>query len=144
MWLTIRRLFTARVVRALMVGAIAALVQTAVFELLYTISHFTSASTAVVLSAEFGILTNFYLNNRFSFKDRKGEDTFNRLVRFHVVMIGAVFIQWVCLLATERQTSNLIAIHIAYLVSLVLGFIWNYTCYTTWVWRKSAPVNSAR
>lgn len=127
-----------RLMRALSVGFVALIVQTTLFEILGVYLHIFSLSTAVVVGAETAILTNFYLNNRFSFHDRQHAiSLWSRLLRFHLVVSVSVLLQWFLLFVTERQTANLLIIHAVYVTGVVLGFAWNYTCYLLVVWRKS-------
>lgn len=126
-----------RLVRTLSVGVVAVIVQTTIFEILSTYLHVFSPSTAVLIGAEIAILTNFYLNNRFSFHDRQHSiSLFSRLTRFHLVVSGSVILQWLFVFIAEHQTTNLVIIHIAYAVGIILGFFWNYTFYLLFVWRR--------
>lgn len=124
-----------RIFRALTVGVVAVTAQTIVFEIVGVFLKLTPLSTATVIGAEFGILTNFYLNNSISFGDKTGGNTLHRLVRFHFVVSGSVCIQWLSLFVTEQITQNVILLHVVYVASIIIGFIWNYTWYTIWVWK---------
>ncbi|MEK7144808.1 MAG: GtrA family protein [Patescibacteria group bacterium] len=133
-----KKMASLRLVRSLLVGVVAIVVQTIAFEILGPLLQIFSLSTAVVVAAETGILTNFYLNNRFSFHDRRHNISLvSRLVRFHLVVSGSVFLQWLFVFIAEHQTSNLVLIHAAYAAGIVLGFVWNYTLYLLFVWRKN-------
>ena len=130
-----KTLLKKRIVQALMVGVVAVSVQTVIFELLGVVFRLTAISTATVIGAEFGVLTNFYLNNRFSFGDRTGGNLVHRLFRFHIVVSGSVFIQWISLFVAERLTQDLAILHVVYVASIIVGFIWNYSWYKIWVWK---------
>ena len=126
-----------RLVRALAVGVVAVIAQTIVFEILGIYLRICSPSTAVVIGAEAGILMNFYLNNRFSFYDRRHAiSLLSRLVRFHLVVSGSVFLQWLFVFMVEHHTNTILLIHVAYAAGIILGFAWNYTFYLLFVWRK--------
>lgn len=128
-----------RLMRTLTVGAVSVIVQTIVFEILGMYLKVFSLSTAVVIGAETAILTNFYLNNRFSFHDRKHEiSLLSRLARFHFVVSGSVFLQWLFIFLTEQYTNNLLYIHAAYATGIILGFVWNYTFYLLFVWQSKS------
>ncbi|MES2203246.1 MAG: GtrA family protein [Patescibacteria group bacterium] len=130
------RLYHSRLVRTLFVGAIAVVVQTSIFEAAAVWLGLVSPSTAVLLGGECGILTNFFINNRISFADRRAEGVLlNRLLRFHLVVAGSVFIQWLFVFGAEHWSSSLLVLHAAYAAGIVIGFVWNYTWYTLWVWR---------
>jgi putative flippase GtrA len=137
-----RSLAHKRVIRAIAVGAVAVAVQTAVFELLAVYLAILAPSTAVLIGAESGILTNFFLNNRFSFHDRRGSPLLPRLLRFHLVVSGSVTLQWLLIFIVERQTSDWYIIHAVYAMGIVIGFVFNYTGYRLWVWRHHGPPNA--
>lgn len=133
-------IMNSRLVRTIFVGGIAVIAQTIVFEILAIFLQLVSPSTAVIIGAEAGILTNFYLNNRFSFNDRQHDiSLFSRLARFHLVVSGSVLLQWLFVFITEHQTSNSLLIHIAYASGIILGFAWNYTFYMFFVWKHAEP-----
>jgi putative flippase GtrA len=124
-----------RIVRALFVGVLGVLAQTIVFEIVGIFLKLTTLSTASLLGAEFGILTNFYLNRKISFHDRMNSAPLIRLFKFHLVVSGSVCIQWLSLFLAEHHTENLLILHGVYVASILVGFSWNYTWYTLWVWR---------
>ena len=137
----IKKMTKLRIVRALTVGVVAVSVQTIVFELVGVIFKLTSVSSATVIGAEFGILTNFFLNNKFSFGDRKVSGLASRIGKFHLVVSGAVFIQWLSLFIAERVTTDLLILHVVYASSIIVSFAWNYTWYKVWVWKQHSSLN---
>lgn len=129
-----------RLVHTMTVGAVAVVAQTIVFEILGIYLQLVSPSTAVVVGAEAGILTNFYLNNRFSFHDRQHDiSLLSRLARFHLVVSGSIFLQWLFVFIAEHQTDSYLIIHGAYAAGIILGFVWNYTFYLLFVWKHTVP-----
>lgn len=135
-----KKMANARIVRTLTVGVIAVTVQTIVFEIIGVYLRLFSLSTAVLIAAETAILTNFHLNNRFSFRDRRHEiSLLARLARFHLVVSGSVLLQWLFVFFAEQKTDDLFIIHAAYGAGIVLGFAWNYTLYLLFVWRHIPP-----
>jgi putative flippase GtrA len=130
-----------RVARSMAVGGVAFITQTIIFELLGVLLQVVSLSTAVVIGAEVGILTNFYLNNRFSFSDRhQASPLLSRLIRFHAVVSGSVLLQWLFVHAAESRTTDYLVIHAAYFTAVSLGFIWNYTFYLLFVWKEPSTL----
>ncbi len=126
-----------RFLRICLVGSTGFLVQTTAFQILGIYLQIVPPSTAVLIGAEIGILTNFYLNNRFSFHDRQHNASYvSRLARFHMVVSGSVLLQYVFVFITERQTSSQLLITGAYLAGVMIGFAWNYTFYHLFVWGK--------
>ena len=125
-----------RIFRVGMIGIGGLIVQTIIFEILAIYLKVVPASTAAIIGGEVAILCNFYLNHRFSFSDRAAHGgLFMRLVRFHVVVAGSLFFQWIFIFITERLTSDIFLIHIAYLAGVGVGFITNYAGYYFFVWR---------
>ena len=134
------RFYHSRIARTLAVGFAAVIVQTTVFEILGGYLHIVSFSTATLIGAECGVLTNFFLNNRISFHDRKAEGvTLRRLGRFHLIVAGSIAIQWLFVFTAESTGQNILMVHVAYASGIVLGFIWNYNWYRLWVWRHHSP-----
>lgn len=125
-----------RVIRVLFIGGIGFIIQTAIFELLAVYLHIVSASTAAVVGAEVAILCNFTLNQKFSFggKHENMLPLWQRLLRFHLVVSGSIFLQWLFIFSTEQFTSDWLLIHAAYASGVVVGFISNYMGYKFFVW----------
>lgn len=128
-----------RVLRVASFGAVGVIVQTLVFETLAFWLMVLTPSLATLVGAEMGVLTSFTLNNRYSFNDRSHAPLWHRLLRFHLVVSGSLFIQWLCVFSTELVTQDFYAIHAAYAAGILLGFISNYIGYHTWVWRHHSP-----
>jgi putative flippase GtrA len=124
-----------RPLRVATIGIAGLLVQTAIFETLGFWLEIVRPSTAVAIGAEFGIVTNFLLNNRFAFNDRIRSPFFTRLLRFHLVVSGSLIIQWAFVFTSEYLTTSALALHGAYISGVLVGFISNYTGYRLWVWR---------
>ena len=88
------------------------------------------------ISIEFSIISNFTLNNFFTFRDRRSlstKSTLFRLLKFNLVSLGGLGINLgVLLFLTE-------VLGIFYLLSnlcgIVAAFLWNYILSTWWTWR---------
>lgn len=126
-----------RFLRVATIGIAGLLVQTTIFEVLGFWLELVRPSTAVIIGAEFGILTNFFLNNRFAFNDHVHGPLFARLLRFHLVVLGSLIIQWLFVFTSEQFTTNVFALNGAYIAGVCVGFISNYTGYRLWVWRHN-------
>lgn len=120
--------------RVAVISVAGILVQTAIFEVLGIWLKLVQPSTAVLVGAEIGILTNFFLNNRFAFSDRIQNSLLVRLLRYHLVVSGSLIIQYVFVFIAEHLTTNLFIIHGAYFIGVLIGFLFNYTGYRLWVW----------
>ena len=130
------RLARSRLLRVAFFGGLGVLAQTVVFEIVSVWLGLLRPSLGTVLGAEFGLITNFLLNNRYSFNDREHAPLHVRLLRFHTVVAGSIFIQWLFVFTAERLTTGLWWIHIAYAAGILVGFASNYTWYRLWVWRN--------
>lgn len=131
-----------RLFRVAFFGGLGVVVQTIIFETLGIWLGILRPSLATLLGAEFGVITNFILNNRFSFNDRSHAPLLTRLLRFHLVVSGSLFIQWLCVFTTESFTSHPWALNGAYAAGILIGFVSNYTGYRLWVWKHHEPISS--
>lgn len=129
------RLRHSRLFRVALFGGMGVIVQTIVFELLAFWLGVLRPSLATLVGAEFGVITNFLLNNRFSFNDRAHAPLPYRLARFHIVVSGSLFIQWLCVFLAELATQDPWLLRGAYALGILIGFVSNYTGYRLWVWR---------
>lgn len=133
-----------RVLRAAGSGAAGVLVQTLIFEVVGIWLGLVRPSTAVIIGAEFGIITNFLIANRYVFGDAPAGRLLVRLVRFHLVIAVSLCIQWLCVRGAELVTHNIFVLHAAYIAGVLLGFAFNYMGYKLWVWRRPSPLNDTR
>jgi len=136
-----RALLYSRIFRVACIGGVGFIVQTIVFETLFLLLG-VRPSLAVVVGGECGILSNFFLNNRFSFNDRAHAPLPLRLLRFHTVVSGSLILQWICVYTAEMLGAGWLALHGAYVLGIALGFISNYSGYRLWVWRHHGSPNA--
>ena len=137
------RLRYSRLFRVAFFGGVGVIVQTLVFETVGIWLGLMRPSLATLLGAELGIITNFSLNNRFSFNDRVHAPLPARLLRFHTVVSGSLFIQWLFVFTAESLDANIWMLHGAYAAGILTGFISNYTGYKLWVWKHHGEQPSA-
>jgi putative flippase GtrA len=130
-----RHMLNDRLFRVAAIGVVGLCVQTVIFEVFGIWLELLRPSLATLIGAEFGVITNFLLNNRYSFKDRVHAPFLVRLMRFHIVVLGSLALQWISVFTAESLTTNLWILHGAYALGVILGFISNYTGYRLWVWR---------
>lgn len=127
------RLF--HMIRVGTVGLVGLTVQTSIFELFGLHWELIRPSTAALIGGEIAVLLGFALNNHFNFPDR-ATPLHKRLIRFHTVVAGSLFIQWFLVFLAEMYfPGTTIALRIAYFIGIGLGFLSNYIGYTLWVWR---------
>lgn len=119
-----------------LVGLVGFVVQTSFFEAVGIQLELLRPSTATLIGGEIAVLLGFTLNNHFNFPDRT-HPTYIRLFRFHTVVVGSLFLQWLFVFLAELYFPESTAmLRAAYLCGIVLGFLSNYVGYTLWVWRK--------
>jgi dolichol-phosphate mannosyltransferase len=127
-----------RFLRVVGVGLFGFACQTLIFGILGVRLGLIMPSNAILLGGEFAILSNFFLNERFSFSDKQKSVPFvQRIVRFHLVSLGSIVIQWVLVKSAESfAPTNHPLLWVAYISGLACGLITNYTGYYFWVWRR--------
>lgn len=117
------------------VGLIGFTIQTSTFELLGMYLGLLRPSTAALLGGEIAVLVGFALNNHFNFPDR-ATPLYKRLMRFHTVVAGSLFIQWSMVRLAEIYFPDTpLMLRAFYFAGIALGFLSNYIGYTLWVWR---------
>lgn len=127
-----------RAVRVLVVGGIGFVGQTILFETLAFWLALVTPSTATLIGAEYAILSNFFLNERFSFGDivDRSRSRTLRIARFHLVSAGSLAVQWLSVFTVEHMTSSPVFINLGFIFGVGVGFILNYTGYYFFVWRQ--------
>jgi dolichol-phosphate mannosyltransferase len=136
-----------RFIKFCLVGASGIVVNVGLYWLLTRFAGFTplddtvagnilSGNVALTISIESSIITNFILNNIFTFADRnqRGIIVFlGRLLKFNLIcLIGALIqIGVTNLLAVVLGLYDLLSLVIA----IVVAMLWNYLLNTWWTWR---------
>ncbi|HYF12902.1 MAG TPA: glycosyltransferase family 2 protein [Candidatus Paceibacterota bacterium] len=127
-----------RLLRVVAIGGIGFVLQGIIFELLGIQFKLLSPSTAALIGAEVAIISNFFLNDYFSFSDKRlsAAPFVQRIARFHLISSGSVASQWIFIFIAERLTQSPPLLRTAFVLGVVLGFAINYAGYYFWVWRK--------
>lgn len=139
MWLCIRIRVekSLRFLKVALVGGMGAVVQFIIFNILRLV---IIPEYAVALAVEVAIVSNFILNNLWSFKDKKisfdSKRIFAKFLQFNLFSLGSLLIQFlvmkigVILLGRSFFGEN-------FLVGLgiLLGLFWNYFAYSRFVWK---------
>jgi len=136
-------LWQKRVYRTALMGVAGLVTQSIIFAILGLWLAVVRPSTAVLFSTEIGLLTNFYLNNRFSFSGNSHTPLSQRLMRYHTTVLGSFFCQWFFVFLTEQITTNMYALLAAYAAGVVIGFAISYTGYRLWVWEHHDASSSS-
>jgi dolichol-phosphate mannosyltransferase len=90
---------------------------------------------AGVIAIEFSILNNFFLNNMWTWKTRKKNNLFSRLLRYHMVTALSGGINYITLLVlTDSAEMHYLT---ANLIGICLGMIINFTLNHLWTFQKN-------
>jgi dolichol-phosphate mannosyltransferase len=120
-----------------LVGAVGAIIQISTYPLF---RNFMPVSIAHNLSILLAIISNFTLNNVFSFKDRQIDGFINLLRKFFsflLVSMGSVVIQNIVMHLGLRvfndttKTENILNV-----LGIIVGLVFNYTFYVKLIWKK--------
>lgn len=117
------------------VGTIGFIINTAVLEVLVALKAHPAVGSAV--GAELAIISNFILNNSWTFRQRKitGSRWLGKFFQFNLTSVGAIIIQagtvWLGTAIFGLNTYRLF-----YILGVGIGLIWNYTMYSRVIWRK--------
>jgi dolichol-phosphate mannosyltransferase len=89
---------------------------------------------AVIIGIEVSIITNFILNDTFTFaKRRAGRSFIGRLLRFNLICIAGAAIQWGLFMLFTRVFG--VYDLLSNLIGIVVAFLWNYFVNRNWTWR---------
>jgi dolichol-phosphate mannosyltransferase len=89
---------------------------------------------AVIIGIEVSIITNFILNDTFTFaKRRAGKSFMGRLLRFNLICLAGAAIQWGLFMLFTR----LFGVYdlLSNFIGIVVAFLWNYFINRNWTWR---------
>lgn len=117
------------------VGGIGFVINTVILVGLKNIGIHPAIGSAV--GAECAIISNFFLNNAWTFQERKivGRRKIKKFIQFNVTSLGALIIQsGTVYLGT--LFFGIPAYFISYIMGVGLGLIWNYTMYSLVIWKK--------
>lgn len=118
------------------VGTIGFIINTIILVGLKSFGVHPAIGSAV--GAECAIISNFFLNNMWTFQDRKvtGVKAIGKFIQFNATSVGAIIIQ-----SSTVYIGTLMfgmwAYFYAYIFGVGLGLIWNYVMYSRVIWKKS-------
>lgn len=119
----------------LVVGTIGFIINTTLLEVMVKFGFHPALGS--VVGAEFAIISNFFLNNSWTFKLRKvrGIEAIIKFFQFNMTSLGAVFIQsgtvWI-----GTFLYGVFYYRWFYLLGVGIGLLWNYTMYSKVIWKK--------
>jgi dolichol-phosphate mannosyltransferase len=89
-----------------------------------------------LFAIEASIISNFILNDRFTFSDRRNSQTgsfLKRLFKFNLTCAAGALIQYgILLFLTEVCGLNYL---LSNLIGIVVAFVWNYLISLIWTWK---------
>jgi dolichol-phosphate mannosyltransferase len=94
-----------------------------------------SGYLALVPGIEVSIITNFLLNDFFTFSDRRSgkvKSVFGRLLKYNLVALTGAIINYAIAAALFTVGVN---IYLADFAGIVVAFLWNYFFSTVWAWK---------
>lgn len=123
------------------VGTIGLLLQTMTYYFLAFIADLVRPSTATIIGGQLAIVSNYLLNNLWTFKERKITLPVKFLIKFFQFWLTSNFAVWVWQGGTVRLGEALVPkgsplIHLFFILGLVITIIWNYTIYNKYIWRE--------
>jgi len=89
---------------------------------------------AVIIGIEVSIITNFVLNDTFTFaKRRAGKSFLGRLLKFNLICLAGAAIQWGLFMLFTR----LFGVYdlLSNFIGIVVAFLWNYFINRNWTWK---------
>lgn len=118
----------------LVVGTIGFIINTAVLELL--VHWGIHPAIGSIVGAELAIVSNFILNNHWTFKERKiyGFAQIRKFIQFNVTSVGAVVIQAFSV-AFGTMAFGFNSYRLFYLIGVGIGLVWNYVMYSRVIWK---------
>lgn len=129
-----------RFLKFAIVGGTGLVIQTAFFEITSVFTHWLSPSVATVIGGEMAIISNFTLNNIWTFKDYQvtGLKIILKFLQFNLTSLLALAIQFVILRIGEfvAQGSPII-IQFFYFGALVIVLVTNYYIYNRFIWKTA-------
>jgi dolichol-phosphate mannosyltransferase len=125
-------LINTRIIKFALVGLSGILVNMGFLYLLSELLHIYYL-IASIIAIEISIISNFFLNDLWTWSDRKKKKLFNRLYQYHIsVGLTAIFVNWLLLfILTEvfgiyYLISNLIGIGCGTLFNYILNDVWTF------------------
>jgi len=141
----------ARFIKVCVVGAVGAFIQIVLSSIFISLVGYgnvpvfglmTVPNTVLsnVVATELAILSNFFINNSWTFNDKKITDfglLIKKLPAFNFLSLGSIVIQAVVMWVGTKvlDVQSLIPYLFLVVLGILLGLIWNFTMYTRVIWR---------
>lgn len=116
------------------VGLSGTLVNLGILRLVDSVTNW-SGYVALIPGIEVSIITNFLLNDFFTFSDRrvgKTKSFFGRLLKYNLIALAGAAINYGVAAGLITVGLN---IYLADFIGIVIAFLWNYFLSTVWAWK---------
>lgn len=116
------------------VGLIGTIVNLGILMLVNALTNW-SDYVALIPAIEVSIITNFLLNDFFTFSDRRSgtiKYLFVRLLKYNLIALSGAVINYI--IAAVLFTVGL-NIYLADFFGIIIAFLWNYFFSTVWAWK---------
>ena len=129
-----------RFLKFAVVGGTGLTLQTLFFEITSVFTHILTPSIATVIGGEIAIISNFTLNNLWTFKDYQvtGAKIIGKFFQFNLPSLLALAIQFVVLRIGEFfARGNGLIIQFFYFGAIAIVLVANYYIYNKFIWKTS-------
>lgn len=129
------------------VGGTGLVIQTVFFESMAVFTHTLSPSVATTLGGEMAIISNFTLNNLWTFKEYRvtGFRLIPKFIQFNLTSLIALSIQFGILkLGESVARGNGIVIQFFYFGAIALVMVLNYFIYNKFIWKTTKKASSPK
>jgi dolichol-phosphate mannosyltransferase len=116
------------------VGLSGTLVNLGVLRLVTAFTHWND-KVQLIPGIEVSIITNFLLNDFFTFADRRTGKTvsfFGRLLKYNLIALAGAAINWGIAALLINVGVN---IYLSDFIGIVIAFLWNYLFSIIWAWK---------
>ncbi|OGC92188.1 hypothetical protein A3D85_02765 [Candidatus Amesbacteria bacterium RIFCSPHIGHO2_02_FULL_47_9] len=127
-----------RFLKFAVVGGTGLTLQTLFFEITSVFTHILTPSVATVIGGEIAIISNFTLNNLWTFKDYQvtGAKIIGKFFQFNLTSLLALVIQFVILRIGEFfARGSAVIIQFFYFGAIFIVLIVNYYIYNKFIWK---------
>lgn len=150
----VKEILNHKIFKFVVVGGLGALIQLITLQLWRQVSPY---EVATFLSIECAVISNFVLNNLWTFADAKlkAQQIPAKFIQFNLASAGSIVIQYI-IAVVGKYTIGLHDLFIVPVVSkaidtglvfavvgILVGMVWNFFAYTKFIWNKPAKGRKA-
>jgi len=136
----IRKDRSVQFIKFAIVGTIGLIIQTTTYYVLAFVVEVTTPSLATIIGGQIAIISNYLLNNLWTFRERKITSFSKLVIKFFQFWLTSNFAVWVLQGGIVRLGEILVTkesslIHLFFILGLIATIIWNYTVYNRFIWK---------